>query len=331
MFKGMQQLESNGEVMLRRSPQLLILLFTILLIAPALAMPGGPPWKNGDDLVVETGCSCHGGGAPSTEVVVSISGVPRSYDTGQTYNFTISLQHASNSEGGYMLWDYNVGTLAPGEGSISVAEEPGAVSQGSVGNDWEVFWTAPDSDMGEVSFQLVGNAVNGNGQFDDGDLWNILSFSISSPNSTFQDDDESLGVRTISVGDYESLFVVKENPEAIESARQEEIADDFFDNGNLFYWTTLAIIIVGAVIQGEFYERKFGGGPPHLDMRLAVPQGLRRGILAASLTLLFGLSLDSGQSWGIILLCLMIMLWSIFGVYRTVIQARAPKQYTDLV
>ena len=327
----MQQLESNGEVMLRRSPQLLILLFTILLIAPALAMPGGPPWKNGDDLVVETGCSCHGGGAPSTEVVVSISGVPRSYDTGQTYNFTISLQHASNSEGGYMLWDYNVGTLAPGEGSISVAEEPGAVSQGSVGNDWEVFWTAPDSDMGEVSFQLVGNAVNGNGQFDDGDLWNILSFSISSPNSTFQDDDESLGVRTISVGDYESLFVVKENPEAIESARQEEIADDFFDNGNLFYWTTLAIIIVGAVIQGEFYERKFGGGPPHLDMRLAVPQGLRRGILAASLTLLFGWSLDSGQSWGLILLCLMIMLWSIFGVYRTVIQARAPKQYTDLV
>ena len=79
MFKGMQQLEYIGEVMLRRSPQLLILLFAVLLIAPALAMPGVPPWKNGDDLVVETGCSCHGGGAPSTEVVVSISGVPRAY------------------------------------------------------------------------------------------------------------------------------------------------------------------------------------------------------------------------------------------------------------
>ena len=324
-------METNGEVMLRRSPQLLILLFTVLLIAPALAMPGGPPWKNGDDLVVETGCSCHGGGAPSTEVVVSISGVPRAYETGETYNFTISLQHATNSEGGYMLWDYNVGNLTPGEGSVSVPEEPGAVSQSAVGNDWEVFWTAPDSDVGEVSFQLVGNAVNGNGQFDEGDLWNILSFSISSPDTTYQDDDESLAVRTISVGDYESLFVATENPEAIEAERQEEIADDFFSNGNLFYWTTLAIIIVGAVIQGEFYERKFGGGPPHLDMRLAVPQGVRRGFLAAGLTLLFGWSLDSGQSWGVILLCLMIMLWAIFGVYRTIVQARAPKQYTDLV
>jgi hypothetical protein len=331
MFKGMQQLEYIGEVMLRRSPQLLILLFTVLLIAPALAMPGGPPWKNGDDLVVETGCSCHGGGAPSTEVVVSISGVPRAYEIGETYNFTISLQHASNSEGGYMLWDYNSGTLTPGEGSAVVAEEPGAISQSDVGNDWEVYWTAPDSDIGEVSFQLVGNAVNGNGQFDEGDLWNILSFSISSPDTAYQDDDESLAVRTISVGDYEALFVAVEDPEAIEAARQEGIAEDFFNNGNLFYWTTLAIIIVGAVIQGEFYERKFGGGPPHLDMRLAVPQGLRRGLLSAALVLLFAWSIDSSQSWGVILVCLMIMLWSIFGVYRTIVQARAPKQYTDMV
>ena len=77
MFKGMQQLETNGEVMLRRSPQLLILLFTALLIAPVLAMPGGPPWENSDGLIVETGCSCPGGGAPQTEVVVSICGVAR--------------------------------------------------------------------------------------------------------------------------------------------------------------------------------------------------------------------------------------------------------------
>ena len=36
-------------------------------------------------------------------------------------------------------------------------------------------------------------------------------------------------------------------------------------------------------------------------------------------------------TWGIILLTGMLMLWAIFGVYRTVVQARAPKQYTDLV
>lgn len=324
-------MEVVGEVMLRYSPRLLILVLTVLLIAPVLANPGGPPWQNSNGLVVETGCSCHGDGAPSPDVVVSISGVPRSYNISQSYTFIISLQHASYADGGYMLWDYNLGNLTPGEGSRTVAEEPGALSQSEVGNNWEVYWQAPDSDVGDVSFQLVGNAVNGNGQFDGGDHWNILSFSISSPNSTYLDSDESLGVRTISVGDYQSLFVLEEDPAAIEAARQEQIADDFFDNGNLFYWTTLAIIIIGAVIQGEFYERRFGGGPPHLDMSLAVPQGVRRGLLTAALALLFGWSIDSGQSWGAILLCLMIFLWSAFGVYRTIVQARAPKQYTDLV
>ena len=178
---------------------------------------------------------------------------------------------------------------------------------------------------------MVGNAVNGNGAFDSGDKWNILSFSISAPDSTYLDDDENLNLRTISVGDYDSLFVAEEDPAALEAERQEKIADDFFNNGNLFYWTTLSIIIVGAVVQGQFYERKFGGGPPHLDMSLAVPQGVRRGILSFALILLFAWTIDSSQSWGIVLLVGMLTLWAIFGVYRTVVQARAPKQYTDLV
>ena len=312
-------------------PRLIIGILGLLLIAPVIANPNGPPWQNGSDMVIDTGCTCHGDGAPSTEVVVSISGVPRSYSIGETYEFTISLQHASNEDGGFLLWDYNSGTLQPGDGSQTVPEESGALSQSAPGNNWVVTWIAPDSDIGSVSFQLVGNAVNGNGQFDGGDLWNILSFSISSPDSTFTDDSENLQLRTISVGDYDSLFVAEEDPAAIEAARQEGIAEDFFTNGNLFYWTTLSIIIIGAVVQGEFYERKFGGGPPHLDMSLAVPQGVRRGILSMITILMFAWSLDSSQAWGIILLTGMLMLWAIFGVYRTVVQARAPKQYTDLV
>ncbi len=317
--------------MIRMKPRLIIAILALLLIAPVIANPNGPPWQNGSDLVIDTGCTCHGDGAPSTEVVVSISGVPRSYSIGESYEFTISLQHASNEEGGFLLWDYNSGTLQPGEGSQTVPEEAGALSQSEPGNNWVVTWIAPESDIGSVSFQLVGNAVNGNGQFDGGDLWNILSFSISSPDSTYTDDSENLQLRTISVGDYDSLFVAEEDPAAIEAARQEEIADDFFTNGNLFYWTTLSIIIIGAVVQGEFYERRFGGGPPHLDMSLAVPQGVRRGILSIITILMFAWSIDSSQAWGIILLTAMLMLWAIFSVYRTVVQARAPKQYTDLV
>lgn len=331
MFKGMQFFEKLGETVMTMKPRLIIVILGLLLVAPVIANPNGPPWQNGSDLVIDTGCTCHGDGAPSTEVVVSISGVPRSYSIGETYDFTISLQHASNENGGYLLWDYNSGTLTPGEGSQTVPDEPGALSQSEPGNNWIVSWTAPDSDIGSVSFQLVGNAVNGNGQFDGGDLWNILSFSISAPDTTFEDDSDNLQLRTISVGDYDSLFVAEEDPAAVEAKRQEGIAEDFFNNGNLFYWTTLSIIIIGAVVQGEFYERRFGGGPPHLDMSLAIPQGFRRGVLSVATILLFAWSLDSSQSWGIILLTGMTMLWAIFGVYRTIVQARAPKQYTDLV
>ena len=331
MFKGVQIFHKLGEMGVNMKPRLIIGILALLLIAPVIANPNGPPWKNGSDLVIDTGCTCHGDGAPSTEVVVSISGVPRSYSLGASYDFTITLQHASNEAGGFLIWDYNSGMLTPGEGSQAMPDEPGALSQSEPGNNWVITWTAPETDIGSVSFQLVGNAVNGNGQFDGGDLWNILSFSISAPETTYEDDEEGLQLRTISVGDYDSLFVAEEDPAAIEAARQEQIAENFFKNGNLFYWTTLAIIIVGAVVQGEFYERKFGGGPPHLDMSLAVPQGVRRGILSIIAVLIFAWSIDSGQAWGIILLTGMLMLWAIFGVYRTIVQARAPKEYTDLV
>ena len=325
-------MERLGATMLSRNSRLLVFgLMALLLIAPALAMPGGPPWKSGENLVVETGCSCHGDGAPSNSVVVSIAGVPRSYTVDQSYDFTISLQHASNSDGGYMIWDYNKGTLTPGEGSRTVDEEPGALSQSAVGNNWVISWTAPSSDIGIVPFQLVGNAVNGNGNFDAGDAWNIISFSISSPDTTTNDNDENLTLRTISVGDYDALFVAEEDPEAVEAERQENLAEMFFDEGNLFYFTTLSILIIAAVIQGEFYERKFGGGPEHLDKSLAIPQGVRRSFAAAIFLLMFAWSVDGGESWELMLSLGMLSLWALFGVYKTIVQARTLPQTKDLV
>jgi hypothetical protein len=309
----------------------LMLILSVLLVAPVLGNPNGPPWDNGGNLVIDTGCTCHGGGAPSTEVVVSISGVPRAYNVSESYTFTISLQHASYETGGFLFWDNGIGTLTPGEGSQSVADEPGALSQSEPGNNWVVTWTAPAEDVGPANFKLVGNAVNGNGAFDEGDMWNILTFTVSEPGSTVIATTEDVALRTISVGDYDALFVAEEDPEAVEAERQEGIAHDFFANGNLYYWTTLSLIIVAAVIQGEFYERRFGGGPTHLDKSLAVPQGLRRGFLAAVLGLLLAYLVDDGQPWGYILVVGMLTLWSAYGVYRTVVQARAPKTYTDLV
>ena len=60
----------------------------------------------------------------------------------------------------------------------------------------------------------------------------------------------------------------------------------------------LSILIVAAVIQGEFYERRFGGGPPHLDMSLAMPQGIRRGAITLGLAIGFGWAIDTALPWG---------------------------------
>ena len=315
--------------MSRRFTILLVATLALLLAAPAMGYSEGPPWERNDRIIPEEGCSCHGAGeSPSSEVTVSISGVPRAYTAGESYDMIISLTHNSNSNGGFMIWDYGTGSLTPGEGSQVVADSPGALSQSTPGNDWTITWVAPDSDQGDVHISMVGNAVDGDEMFSDGDAWNILTFTINSPGTATIDEDPSL--RTISIGDYDSLYG-KKSAEQIEAERQAELADDYFTNGNLYFYTTLSILIVAAVIQGEFYERRFSGGPQHLDMSLAVPQGIIRGVMTLSMLILLGWAVDSHLPWGYSLVIGMCTLWGIFGVYRTVVEARAPEQAKDIV
>lgn len=227
-----------------------------------------------------------------------------------------------------MVWDYSSGTFTPGEGSKIVPESGGAISHDAPGNDWVVEWQAPSEDVGDIHFSLAGNAVDGSGAPDAGDHWTTLSFTVSAPETATPDEDPSL--RTISVGDYDSLFGQKSDEE-LEAEAQAEIANDYMTQGNLYFWTTLSILIIAAVIQGEFYERRFGGGPPYLDMRLAVPQGIRRGAIALGLAIGLGWAVDTELPWGYTLVIGMCMLWGIYGVYRTVVQARAQEMPMDMV
>ena len=214
------------------------------------------------------------------------------------------------------------------EGTKVVPESGGAISHDAPGNDWIVPWTAPSEDVGDIHFSLAGNVVDGSGAPDAGDHWTTLSFTVSAPGTATADEDVSL--RTISVGDYDSLFGQKSDAQ-LEAERQAQIANNYFEQGNLYFWTTLSILIIAAVIQGEFYERRFGGGPTNLDMSLAVPQGIRRGIVTLGLAIGFGWAVDTELPWGYTLVIAMCMLWGIFGVYRTVVQARAEKEAMDLI
>tara|TARA_B100000965_G_scaffold325535_1_gene287811 strand:+ start:271 stop:1218 length:948 start_codon:yes stop_codon:yes gene_type:complete len=315
--------------MSRKYTLLLVATLALMMAAPVYGNSQGPPWMHNDRIVPEEGCSCHGaGGSPSSEIILSISGVPRTYETGETYNLTISLTHVSYNIGGFMIWDYGAGVFDVSEGTKVVPESGGAISQDAPSNDWIVPWTAPSEDVGDIHFSLAGNVVDGSGAPDAGDHWTTLSFTVSAPGTATADEDVSL--RTISVGDYDSLFGQKSDAQ-IEAERQAEIASNYFEQGNLYFWTTLSILIIAAVIQGEFYERRFGGGPPHLDMSLAVPQGIRRGIVTLGLAIGFGWAVDTELPWGYTLVIAMCMLWGIFGVYRTVVQARTEKEAMDLI
>ena len=90
------------------------------------------------------------------------------------------------------------------------------------------------------------------------------------------------------------------------------------------------VLILGAIVQREFYEKRFGGGPPHLAKELAIPQAIKRGSLF--LILLFA-AVYGYQNWGrtegILIGCL--ALWAAYGLYRTWIQAIATPKVKDLV
>ena len=147
-----------------------------------------------------------------------------------------------------------------------------------------------------------------------------------------EEEQDSLAVGEKLVTEQEGLLAGKyKSAEELEAEKQAEIASGYLEQGNLYFWTTLSILIVAAVIQGEFYERRFGGGPPHLDMSLAIPQGIRRGVITLGLAIGFGWAIDTALPWGYTLVIGMCLLWGIFGVYRTVVQARAEPKDMDLV
>ena len=107
MFKGVQILHKVGEMGVNMKPRLIITVLALLLVAPVIANPNGPPWQNGSDLVIDTGCTCHGDGAPSTEVVISISGYKDISGT------QMSINKVSNSISQYLKHVFDIGDTFP--------------------------------------------------------------------------------------------------------------------------------------------------------------------------------------------------------------------------
>ena len=328
-------------------------LVVLALSIPSIAMSSGPPAMNSnDELTAKYGCSCHNNGAPSERAVVMITGVPLMYEPSNVYDFTVTVADSltlsggdGNTGAGFLLSSDAKGVFAWEEDQdIKMTDDrPDDVSHSETSNDgiWHLSWTAPNEDVGPVQFWLAGNSVDAGGIPDDADYWNLLSFSIIAPDTvTTSESSSTLETRTISVGTYDILFVIEESESHLEQERQNALAARVFSQGNLFYWTTLVALLVGAVVQREILERRYDEGPEFLASELAYPQGIRRG-LVASFSFYLGVSWSaSGQSMEfqgvdfsdfVIGSVFFISAWAAYGVYRTLIATRKEPKVRDLM
>ena len=320
---------------------------------PTLGMSNGPgAYNSNDELTVKYGCSCHNNGAPSERAVVMVTGVPLMYEPSESYQLTIRVADSltlsggeGNTQAGFLLSSDSIGNFTwQDDQEIRYAEgRADDVSHSDTDPDgsWVLTWTAPDDDNGIVQFWIAGNSVDGGGIPDEMDYWNVLSFSVNPPGTITTDESGStLETRTISVGTYDSLFLLEVSEDQLEKERQDAISHRVFSQGNLFYWTSLTALIVGAVVQKEILERRYDDGPEFLASELAYPQGFRRafGFLLSSYLGVRWASADSPIVFqGVDFTdfatgtAFFVSAWAAYGVYRTVLAARTLPDAKDVL
>ena len=125
------------------------------------------------------GCLCHGDKDQSTTVWVE--GLPESYESNTTYNFSITVEseivaaNPNGSIGGFRM-------LVIG-GSITFDESAGLIQEldggwthtesGNMVRSWNLSFVSPEDNASYVDFSIYGNAVNGNHASSE-DAWNSL-------------------------------------------------------------------------------------------------------------------------------------------------------------
>ncbi len=166
-------------------------ILAILLFAVVLA-PSVQSYPTGITGAQDGGCSCHGGGVASSDVVPILEGLPLELEAGATYTLNISFtggpSFSENTNpaalGGFHLW-VSAGALAPVDDTMVQVNADGSVTHTGEGNadtgqgndqrTWQVEWTAPTD--GGAKFILHANSVNGDGA-PTGDAWNRLSVDV---------------------------------------------------------------------------------------------------------------------------------------------------------
>lgn len=171
-----------------RSIALLSIIMMSLMMIPQLdAAPGGIGVQG------DGGCGCHG--SPSPDTVVSVDGLPETYNSSETYQFTVTvtndvmqLYNDNSTEGddphngrygGFRIL-VSKGTVVSVDPTLSHEMDGGLTHtvEGNAHRTWDFEWTAPADDSQFAEFTIYGNAVNGGDGFE-GDMWNSYETTIA--------------------------------------------------------------------------------------------------------------------------------------------------------
>ena len=136
---------------------------------------GAPAGKTGAP--GEVNCTgCHAGTANdgSTTSGIAFSGTNSEYQPGVTYNMTLSINNGSSKNGFQVVALENAGNTNAGALIVTDATNTASVTglgntyinqtaSGATQNSWNFDWTAPSSNIGDVTFYYSYNVTNSNG------------------------------------------------------------------------------------------------------------------------------------------------------------------------
>lgn len=145
-----------------------------LLVAGTMNNGGSPGKKSGSPLDGASCLQCHTGSI--SEVDWISTNIPESgWVPGEIYTITLSASHATAQKLGFELTAENssekTGSFTVTDGDRtrlafsdkSITHKPAGVIPTDQAISWQMQWTAPDVDKGEITFYAAINAANGNG------------------------------------------------------------------------------------------------------------------------------------------------------------------------
>ncbi len=155
----------------------LLLLFAVST-GSAFAFSGGPPNEVTGAPNESTCVQCHTGNDLNVSGGSLMLAIPETYEPNEVYTIVVNLSRTGQSRWGFEMTALDAdgaraGSFAADEAEntkLSEANSKQYIKHTSIGtaqgttdeHSWEFQWTAPDADIGPITFYAAGNASNGN-------------------------------------------------------------------------------------------------------------------------------------------------------------------------